>query len=180
MYVCLAFYDLELISSWNFLVDSSGFSMWEIMSSAKRDHFIYSFLIWFFITSSLCSDQTSRFSKSAESRHAYFHVPTWTLGGREGNDEGGESSTRWYQLNSRAHSPVPSLLHDDGVLGSGGSSLQKSREEEDALQTRFVQLPACRPGLPQGNPDLSQNSARKKKRDETDANCLMACFVFMF
>lgn len=126
------------------------------------------------------SDQTSRFSESAESRHACFHVPTWTLGGREGNDEGGEASARWCQLKSRAHGPVPSLLHDDGVLGSGGSSLQKSREEEDALQTRFVQLPACRPGLPQGNPHLSQNSAlKKKRRDQCKLSDGLFCFYVL-
>ena len=68
-------------------------------------------------------DQTSRFSKTAGSRHPGFHVLMRTPGGEQSNDEGGESRTRWCRLQSGAHTPAPSLLRDDGVLLKHNSAL---------------------------------------------------------
>ena len=88
------------------------------MSSANRNHFTYSFLICLLFPCFVLysPDQTSRFSKTVESRHPRFHVLMRTPGGEQSNDEGGDTSTGWCQLASGAHSPVPSLLCDDGVL----------------------------------------------------------------
>ena len=88
------------------------------MSSANRNHFTYSFLMCLLFPCFVLysPDQTSRFSKTAGSRHPHFHVLMRTPGGEQSNDEGGEISTRWCQLESGAHTPVLLLLRDDGVL----------------------------------------------------------------
>ena len=64
----------SLISSSNFLIQSSGFSMYRIMSSANSERFAFSFLIWitFISFSSLIAvARTSRtmLNNSADSGH---------------------------------------------------------------------------------------------------------------